>query len=118
MASGKTIFVTIVSVGFCLTNSCIDPYGVTATQADLNYLVVSGFLNGPQGVTTIHLSRTTRINIADGTAPETGAAVEIEGDDGSLFPLAESSQGDYSAPRLNSNPAPSFRLKINQSVNT
>jgi hypothetical protein len=92
--------------------ACRERYGLPLEAAKNNLLVVEGnILNGD--TTRIRLSRTSPI--AERTlVAESGATLQIEGDDNSVVPLVESptEPGTYSSPPLTLNNARQYRLRI------
>ena len=92
--------------------ACRERYGLPLEAAKNNLLVVEGnILNGD--TTRIRLSRTSPI--AERTlVAESGASLQIEGDDNSVVPLVESptEPGTYSSPPLTLNNARQYRLRI------
>jgi hypothetical protein len=91
---------------------CIDKYNSPYTSPSTGYLVVEGYISG-NSQTRYTLSRTIPLP-GDSTIPmETGASVQVEGNDNSVYPLTEQSAGNYStADTLSLNPAAQYRLRI------
>jgi hypothetical protein len=91
--------------------SCKDKYVSPYKNPATGYLVVEGYISG-NSATQITLSRT--IPLPGGTPPqETGASVEVDGTDGSVFPLQELNPGVYSDTNaLPLNTATYYRLRI------
>lgn len=100
----------LLSLG--LLPACVTPYNPNVRGPSTGYLVVEGNLNKGQA-TTITLSRTTPVSDTVTQLFETGATVQVEGSDGSLVPLPETSPGQYSVDSLPLNPADTYRLDIN-----
>ena len=76
---------------------CKDPYFPKIDSSKTHFLVVEGFIN-PDGETNIKLTRTRTISKGDTAAyiNETGASISIEDNNGNIYPLYETGQGNYS----------------------
>jgi hypothetical protein len=72
---------------------------------------VEGYITG-NGPTQYMLSRTIPLPGDSAIPMETGAKVQIEGTDNSVYPLAEQSTGVYGADTLALNTATQYRLRI------
>lgn len=107
----KNWFTIIVAfVVFCLC-SCKDVYDPQIATKTTGLLVVEGFLNAGQGPTTIRLSRSTDLKSTT-LKPEFNAQVDVQGEDGSDFPLVENGNGEYSIAQLTLNNSVQYRLHI------
>lgn len=95
-------------------SSCKERFEPNLPVVPQGYLVVEGFINA-QGPTQIKLSRTTPINEQHSFVPELNAAVSIEGDDNSSFPLSPLSNGNYASATLPINSSKKYRLRIKTS---
>lgn len=87
--------------------SYVSPYKAPAT----GYLVVEGYItsNGPSN---FRLSRSIALP-GDSTIPVvTGANLQIEGSDNSVYPLIETGNGGYQLPTASLNTATQYRLRI------
>jgi len=91
--------------------SCKDIYDPLIETKTTGLLVVEGFINSGQGPTTIHLSRSSGLDDA-ALKPELGAQVDVEGEDGSDFPLVENGNGEYNDAQLTLNNGVQYRLHI------
>jgi len=80
----------------CILGACIEPYDPPLNDADINHLVVDGFVNTSQGIATVTLTRTRPVKSSEAVPPVTGAFVAIEDDNGSNYPLYETASGFYS----------------------
>jgi hypothetical protein len=90
--------------------ACRERYGLPLEASRENLLVVEGnILNGD--TTKIQVSRTSRIAERQ-LIPESGASLQIEGDDNSVYPLIESEPGLYKSNFLILNNANRYRLRI------
>lgn len=89
-------------IGICLflgaallCERCKDPYISPYKSPPTGYLVVEGYISG-NSATQFKLSRTIPLP-GDSALPRvTGATVEVEGTDGSVYPLKDISNGAYS----------------------
>jgi hypothetical protein len=87
--------------------SYVSPYKAPAT----GYLVVEGYITG-NGPSNFRLSRSIPLP-GDSTIPVvTGAGLQIEGSDNSVYPLTETGNGGYVLPSANLNAATKYRLRI------
>jgi hypothetical protein len=89
---------------------CKEKYALPFTTPETGYLVVEGVVNKGPGLTLIELSRTNKLTDAS-KKYERGARVQVEGNDNSVFALAETSVGGYSA-SLNLLIDKKYRLRI------
>ena len=95
--------------------ACRERYGLPLEASREGLLVVEGnILNGD--TTKIRRSRTSPISERT-LIPETGANVQIEGDDNSVYHLAEAEPGLYKSDFLTLNNANRYRLKIQAKSN-
>jgi hypothetical protein len=106
----KSIFYIVLLI-FIIAEGCKEPYEIETGLGQGGFLVVDGYINVGDGVTTINLSRTTPIDEVPVLTPETGATVAIE--DGQFsFPLTESSSGVYVSEELQLPLDRQYRLRI------
>lgn len=90
---------------------CKQEYIPNVKDTDITQLVVEGYINSGVGPTTIHLSRSS--DLEDPTLkPEFNAQVNVEGDDGSSFPLFENGNGEYTNAQLTIFNGIQYRLHI------
>lgn len=93
--------------------ACKKPFEPPVIKTDLKLLVVDGTITcGNNAVTTITLSRTTRLGDSVLFAPELNAAVFIEQEQSGSYALQEQGDGVYISQPLNLNPNNSYRLRI------
>jgi hypothetical protein len=90
------------------TQTYVSPY----TSPPTGYLVVEGYISG-NGPTQYKLSRTVPLPGTSGIPMETGAKVQVEGNDNSVYPLTEQGVGTYIADTLALNATTQYRLRIN-----
>jgi hypothetical protein len=101
------LFMTMAVFGW----QCVDKYNSPYQSPATGYLVVEGYITG-NGPTQFTLSRTIPLP-GDSTIPmETGAKVQVEGSDNSVYPLTEQNAGIYTIDTLALNTATRYRLRI------
>lgn len=91
---------------------CVDKYNSPYQSPATGYLVVEGYISG-NTATQFTLSRTIPLPGDSAIPMETGARVQVEGNDNSVYPLAEQTTGIYVADSLALNAATQYRLRIN-----
>jgi hypothetical protein len=94
---------------------CKEKYDLPYSGPPTGYLVVDGTINSGQGPTNIRLSRTLALVDSVASRNESNAAVTVEGDNNTQFPLIETQQGLYNSPQLNLQPGVKYRLRIRTS---
>ncbi|MEP7376997.1 MAG: DUF4249 domain-containing protein [Chitinophagaceae bacterium] len=93
--------------------ACKKPYDPPEIKIATNFLVVDGNITcGTNAVTTITLSRTTKLGDSLLFNPELNALLYIEEEQGNVFPISEQGNGVYRSQPLNLDPARKYRLKI------
>lgn len=97
--------------------SCVEPYEPPAIANDINILVVDGFVNAADGSAIVRLSHTNPVSAETAGAPETGATVVIQDQDGASFALTEDLPGSYSAREIDIIPNLKYRLLIERADN-
>jgi len=91
--------------------ACREKFTLPVKSPPTGYLVVEGFINTGVGPTDIILSRSNIIS--DQTIHyETGAEVQVEGNDNSIYGLTESGPGVYHSDQLHLGNAEQYRLRI------
>src|SRR5688572_23227676 len=87
---------------FLLTISaaCKEKYELPYSGPPTGYLVIDGVINSGQGPTTLRLTRTLALVDSVAFRHERDANVRVEGDDNSIHPLNEISDGVYYSPQL------------------
>lgn len=104
----KYVMVIIASILLC---DCVEQYVSPYKSPVTGYLVVDGYIAG-NGLTQYQLSRSIGLS-PDSTPPAvTGAQLQVEGDDNSIYPLLETGGGFYSANLPTLNPSAKYRLRI------
>ncbi|HEY6976858.1 MAG TPA: DUF4249 domain-containing protein [Chitinophagaceae bacterium] len=105
----KIFFLSLVII-----TGCREIYSPPVNSPDTGYLVVEGFINST-GITTIKLSRTTKLSGGDTIIFEYGATVTIESDNNEIFLLTEPEKGTYVSDELNLTPTGKYKLHIKTS---
>ena len=103
--------VTVGTILIWLFAQCKQVYDPHIEAKTTGLLVVEGFLNSGQGPTTIRLSRSSDLEHT-ALIPEFSAQVNVEGEDGSNFPLVDSGNGEYSIAQLTLNNGVKYRVHI------
>src|SRR6185369_8958874 len=90
---------------------CKEEFDPKIETKTTGFLVVEGFINGGQGSTTIHLSRSS--NLKDTILkPELNAQLNVEGEDGSIFSLSDNGNGEYGVAQLALSNSLKYRLHL------
>jgi hypothetical protein len=95
--------------------TCKEAYNPPVTSSATGYLVVEGFINSGNGISTITLTRTTKLVDSVAKIYEDGAQVYIEDEGGANYPLNWRNNGTYISDTLSLDPASKYRLHINTS---
>ena len=95
-----------------MTGACVEPYDPPLDNADVNYLVVDGFLNATDGIASVRLTRTEPVKESGPPRTELAANVSVEDDNGVSHQLFEESAGVYSGAVPNTSTDRSYRLVI------
>ncbi len=90
---------------------CIQKFQPSLSSPPTGYLVVEGIINGAGGPATVILSRTNKISNAS-VLYETGATVQVEGNDNSVYSFSENGNGFYGTDLLGLTSALQYRLRI------
>ena len=101
----------IITLFVLIAVSCREPFDIQTGFGRGGFLVVDGYINVGEGITTIKLSRTTPIDVVAEQIQETGASVVIE-DDQFTYPLTEQKPGVYVSEELNLPFDRDYRLRI------
>ena len=104
----------LISAASILLCDCVQQYVSPYKSPATGYLVVDGYITG-NGATRYSLTRSIPLP-GDSTIPVvTGAGLQVEGTDGSIYPLSELGGGLYGADSMPLNTLVSYRLRINLS---
>ena len=102
------ILMAATCILFC---DCVQQYVSPYKSPPTGYLVVDGYISG-NGTTQYSLTRSIPLP-GDSTIPVvTGAQLQVEGTDNSIYPLSELGNGQYSVAYLPLNIAVKYRLRI------
>src|SRR5262249_7932975 len=104
------IFVMITTACVLLCD-CVQQYVSPYRSPATGYLVVDGYISG-NGPTRYSLSRTISLPGDSAIPAVTGAALQVEGSDGSAFPLSELGGGQYGIDSMPLSTAIKYRLRI------
>jgi len=105
-------FLTAILFAVCLYG-CKEKYLPEIKDANINYLVIEGFINTGADSTIYNLSRTFKLNNKPIEAPEKGAIVQVESEAGTTYMLpALIKAGRYGRPSLGLDPTKRHRLRI------
>jgi len=106
----KIIYFSLLLCGF----GCREKYDAPVTPLTTGYLVVEGFINNgtTPSVTTVTLSRTTKLTDTAKILYEKKAQVTIEGAAGGSFSLTETTAGVYTSAPLTLNASDKYRIHI------
>jgi len=111
MIERTKIFLLIVIFLAPLEWQCVDKYTSPYQSPATGYLVVEGYIAG-NGPTQFTLSRTIPLPGDSAIPMVTGAKVQVEGSDNSVYPLTEQSAGIYTIDILALNISAQYRLRI------
>jgi hypothetical protein len=104
--TGLMVSMLMAALLWQCTQTYVSPYKSPVT----GYLVVEGYISG-NSPTQFTLSRTIPLP-GDSTIPMvTGATVQVEGNDNTVYPLADQGSGAY-GDSLTLNPSAQYRLRI------
>ena len=92
--------------------TCKEPYNPPVASPVTGYLVVEGFINSGNGTSTITLTRTTKLVDSVATVYEEDAQVNIEDENGTIYPVSWKNNGTYISDSMSLNPADKYRLHI------
>jgi hypothetical protein len=93
--------------------ACKDPYRPDLISSSKSYLVVEGILNAGAGPTTIHLSRSFKLDDSATLRGESNATVMVEGKDNIVRHLIMTGDGSYTSDNLGLAINGEYRLRIN-----
>jgi hypothetical protein len=96
-------------------SSCLEPYNPPATSNRIKILVVDGFVNSSEGISTVRLSNANELSNPKKPAPEINAAVTISTDTGTTYQLTEQDSGLYTVSGLTLDNKQKYRVNISTS---
>src|SRR5258708_36172987 len=100
------LFLIITTVG------CRKPYNPPAITTPNGYLVVEGVINSGADSTFIKLSHSVNISSKVTTNAVLGAVITVESDTNVIYPLTETTNGNYVSAGLNLDISGQYRLRI------
>jgi len=101
-----------ILISTILFAACKKPYNPPAIVAPGLYLVVEGVINAGADSTIIKLSHTVKLSSGSTLNPVFNAIVTVESDQNFVFPLAETTSGNYVSADLNLDNSHKYRLSI------
>jgi hypothetical protein len=116
MKSARNILQIIVMAAAC--GACIEPYDPPVDAADVNLLVVDGFLDASTGTIQVVLTRTLPVKSPENIPVVSGATVRLENEDGGPVTLLHKGEGMYAAEALDINYQTRYRLVITTTENS
>ena len=102
---------SFLAVGCLPLSDCVQQYMSPYKSPPSGYLVVEGYLTG-NGPTRYTLTRTASLSGDSSIPVVAGAALQVEGDDNSIYPLTEESAGVYGISSLPLSIAVRYRLRV------
>lgn len=108
---GKVFYILSITV----LAACKEKFEIPGGGPSGGYLVVDGIINGRQGPTNIRISRTLALVDSFLMRDELNAAVVVEGEDNTQYPLFEARSGLYTRNQLNLQQGVKYRLRIQTS---
>jgi Domain of unknown function (DUF4249) len=110
----KLSFLNIFKNGLAIVlfASCVEPFSPPYSDADVNFLVVDGYINTSDNSATVKLSRAASLASSDAIIAERNAIVSIEDEDGNFFSLSEQSEGTYGLSSISLNLLKKYKLNV------
>jgi len=107
----RTTYLLVLAI-MIIGAGCKKPYDPPAIASSGSYLVVEGAINAGADSTIITLSRTVNLSSAVTANPVLNAVVSVQSDQNAVYPLTETTNGNYVAAGLNLDNARTYRLSI------
>lgn len=101
-----------ILTAFILLIGCVDPFYPPYSDADIDFLVVDGFLDSGNKTATVKLSYAMPLDTNTTVNPARRATVAVEKEDGSVIPLSETSDGLYTTSSSLIETGKKFRLRV------
>jgi hypothetical protein len=101
----------IISIFVLLQWHCVQNYVSPFKSPSTGYLVVEGYITG-NGPTYFKLSRTIPLPGDSAIPVVTGAQLQLEGSDNSVYPFTETGKGSYLLTSASLNTTTKYRLRI------
>lgn len=96
---------------------CVEPYEPSVTKQVTNYLVVDAVINSTDGSASVNLTRTLPLYADEPVPRELNATVNIEDQEGAVYPLSEIGNGIYEQSGLAVDTDKQYRLRIRTADN-
>jgi Domain of unknown function (DUF4249) len=112
MSFRRYLRVSVALILISLAISCLDPYEIPDTYSGKAYLVVDGFINAGNKTAEVKLSKSVPLNEPTNGTPMIFCDVSVEGANGKMFQLNESTPGVYSAANLDISNGEVYKLRI------
>ncbi len=106
----KLFYILLILFGFF--TGCRQRYDPPLNSLPNSFLVVEGVLNAAQDSTTVHLTRTFKLEQTATIRTENNAQLTVEGKDNTISSLTETGNGNYVSGNLHLNPNNEYRLRI------
>lgn len=106
----KIVYCCLSILLLCCKEKYEPPVNVPVT----GYLVIEGYISA-NGPAEMHLSRSIPLDDTAKLINETGATVQVQGQDNTSYPLKDDGGGDYTNTLLNLNSSQQYRLYIKTS---
>ena len=107
----KTLYLIVIFLAV-LGSACKKAYQPNLNSPVTGYLVVEGFINSGGDISTITLSRTSKLDDSAFIVYEHNADVFIESSNNETFRLTEGSNGNYTSGMLQVHPNSKYRVRI------
>jgi hypothetical protein len=108
----KKLYYTLIVLAGLFIIGCREKYDLPVTSLPNSFLVVEGVLNAGQGPTTIHLTRTFKLDQNATVKTENNAQLTVEGKDNTTSFLVGTGNGNYVSGNLNLVANNEYRLRI------
>ncbi len=106
-------WIWIIILAIIIIPACKQIYNAPVNSPATGYLVVEGFISSAvHSVTSIQLTRTTKLVDTTNVIYEHNALVTIEGSGNDTYPLSETGNGFYTSDSLTLNNGEKYRLRI------
>lgn len=105
------VLLIMILIQLC-TVGCIEPFNPPEIKQPDSYLVVDGFFNTANSMSTIQLSRTFNLSVDDTLTPEVNANVVVERERGGQYLFTETKNGVYTYQPEFIGQQENFRLRI------
>jgi hypothetical protein len=101
----------MITMACILLSDCVQQYISPYKSPATGYLVVDGYISG-NSMTQYSLSRSISLSGDSSIPAVTGASLQVEGSDGSVYPLSELGNGLYGINSMTLSTTAKYRLRI------